>query len=127
MAKAAYTPKQQAGNYGEDLAASHLALHGYACVARGYRSRFGEIDIIAQNDRYLLFVEVKTRRASAFAGAGVSAREAVDYRKRQRLTATAEFYLASHHTALQPRFDVICVELNAAGACVGVEWIENAF
>jgi len=127
MANAKHTSKQQVGDYGEDLAAAHLELHGYACIARNLKSRFGEIDIIAQNDRHLLFVEVKTRRASAYASAGLSAREAVGYRKRQRLIATAELYLAAHPTARQPRFDVICVELTPAGDCLGVEWIENAF
>jgi len=114
---------QKAGDFGEDRAAAHLALHGYTCVARGYHSRYGEIDIIAENDRFLLFVEVKTRRA----GSLVSGREAVDFRKQQRLIATAGLYLASHLTSLQPRFDVFCVELDSFGNCTNIEWIENAF
>jgi len=124
---AEHTKKQKDGDYGEDLAAAHLALHGYTCIARGYKSRFGEIDIIAQNGRYLLFVEVKTRRASALAGASLAARESVSHQKQQRLAATANFYLTSHNTRLQPRFDVVCVALDASGACVNLEWIENAF
>ena len=121
------TKKQKDGDYGEDLAAAHLALHGYTCVARGYKSRFGEIDIIAQDGRCLLFVEVKTRRASAMAAASLSARESVGYQKQQRLRATAEYYLAAYPTHLQPRFDVVCVELDSSGVCVNLEWIENAF
>jgi len=124
---AEHTKKQKDGGYGEDLAAAHLELHGFACVARNFKSRFGEIDIIAQNSRYLLFVEVKTRRASALAGAALSARESVNYQKQQRLRATAEYYLARHPADLQPRFDVVCVELDSSGVCTNIEWIENAF
>ena len=118
-----HTARQKAGDFGEDQAAAHLALHGFACLAQNYHSRYGEIDLIAADDRWLLFVEVKTRRT----GSIVSAREAVDLRKQQRLTATAELYLAEHPTQLQPRFDVVCVELNSAGDCIGIEWLENAF
>jgi len=117
------TTRQKDGDFGEEQAAAHLALHGFACLAQNYHSRYGEIDLIASNDRWLLFVEVKTRRA----GSMVSPREAVDARKQQRLTSTAEAYLAAHPTQLQPRFDVVCVELNNAGICTGMEWIENAF
>jgi len=117
------TARQKDGDFGEEQAAAHLALHGFACLAQNYHSRYGEIDLIASDERWLLFVEVKTRRA----GSMVSAREAVDMRKQQRLIATAELYLAEHPTQLQPRFDVVCVELNGAGVCTGIEWIENAF
>ena len=117
------TSQQKDGDYGETAAAAHLALHGYRCLAANVHSRYGEIDIIAQGERYLLFVEVKTRRA----GAKIPAREAVDPRKQRRIAATAEAWLAEHPTKLQPRFDVICVELAPGGACTAIEWLENAF
>jgi putative endonuclease len=117
------TAEQKNGDYGETQAAAHLALHGYHCVARNYHSRYGEIDLIAQGDRYLLFVEVKTRRA----GAMVSALEAVDQRKQQRIAATAAQYLALHPTKLQPRFDVVCIYLAPQGETTQIHWLENAF
>ena len=70
---------------------------------RDYRSRYGEIDIIAENAEYLVFAEVKLRRTAHFG----AAREFVDLRKQERLRATASMFLEEHETALQPRFDVI--------------------
>ena len=68
-----------------------------------YRTRLGEIDIIAADRRYLIFCEVKLRKSADFA----AAREFVDSRKQQRLRATALLYLSQHESELQPRFDVI--------------------
>lgn len=72
-------------------------------MACGYRSRFGEIDIIAKNKKYLAIVEVKLRKNADFA----QAREFVDRKKQDRIRTTAEIYLSQHPTQLQPRFDVI--------------------
>ena len=91
------------GAWGEALAAEYLRKKKYNIVAVGYRSRFGEIDIIAENKQYLLFVEVKLRKNADFA----AAREYVNHRKQDKLRVTASVYLASHPTKLQPRFDVI--------------------
>ena len=76
---------------------------GYTPVAANYRSRFGEIDLIVQDRKYLVFAEVKLRKNDHFG----EAMEFVDVRKQQRLRTTASIYLAEHETALQPRFDVI--------------------
>jgi putative endonuclease len=65
--------------------------------------RYGEIDLIVCDKKYLVFVEVKLRRSAAFA----EARDFVDYRKQERIRTTASIYLAEHETNLQPRFDVI--------------------
>lgn len=92
-----------AGAWGEALAAEFLRKKHYRIVASGYRSRFGEIDLIAQNRKYLVFAEVKLRKSGAFA----SARDYVDSRKQDKLRATAALYLSEHPTRLQPRFDVI--------------------
>ena len=91
------------GAWGEALAAEYLRKKRYTLVGAGYRCRFGEIDLIAKNFRYLVFVEVKLRRSDSFA----QAREYVDRRKQDRLRMTASMYLAEHPTRLQPRFDVI--------------------
>jgi len=91
------------GSWGESLAAEFLRKKRFKILAQGYRSRFGEIDIIACNREYLVFVEVKLRRSGSFA----QAREYVDYRKQNRLRTTASIYLSEFPTKLQPRFDVI--------------------
>ena len=91
------------GRWGEALAAERLRKLGYRIVAAGYRSRFGEIDLIAADDKYLCFIEVKLRKDAAFA----PGRAAVDRRKQEKLRATAASYLAQHpENTLQPRFDV---------------------
>lgn len=91
------------GSWGESLAADFLRKNGYKLVATNYRCRYGEIDLIVSNKKYLVFVEVKLRKSSAFA----EAMEFVDMHKQERLRTTAEMYLSLFPTDLQPRFDVI--------------------
>lgn len=91
------------GAWGEAIAAEYLRKKHYRIVASGFHSRFGEIDLIAKNRKYLVFVEVKLRKSSGFA----QAREFVDFRKREKLRTTASIYLSENPTNLQPRFDVI--------------------
>jgi putative endonuclease len=99
------------GKQGEDLAARHLQERGYSILTRNYRTPVGEIDLIAGDDRHLLFIEVKTRRGTAF---GVPA-EAVGVRKQRQIIRAAQWYLGScRHPQLQPRFDVIAVLVGAA-------------
>lgn len=92
-----------AGAWGEALAAEYLRKKRYKIVTAGYRCRFGEIDLIAENRKYLVFVEVKLRKSGSFAHAF----EHVDRRKQDKLRITASMYLSQNPTALQPRFDVI--------------------
>jgi len=94
---------RQRGKWGEELALDYLNKLDYSTVARGYRSRFGEIDMIVRNREYLVFVEVKLRKNADFA----HAREYVGKAKQGKIRATANLWLASHGTRLQPRFDVI--------------------
>lgn len=91
------------GAWGEALAAEYLRKKKYTLVAAGYRSRFGEIDLIVKNRQYLVFVEVKLRKSDHFA----PAREYVDRGKQDRIRITASMYLSQNPTNLQPRFDVI--------------------
>lgn len=91
------------GTWGEALAAEFLRKKHYKVLAAGYRSRFGEIDLIVQNRKFLVFVEVKTRKSADFA----LAREYVDKRKQDKIRKTASLYLLENPTGLQPRFDVI--------------------
>ncbi len=85
------------------MAADYLRKKKYTIVAAGFRSRFGEIDLIAENRQYLVFVEVKLRKSAAFA----QAKEYVDRRKQDKLRVTASIYLSQYPTKLQPRFDVV--------------------
>ena len=91
------------GAWGEALAAEYLRKKRYQLLATGYRCRYGEIDLIVSDRKYLVFVEVKLRKADKFA----AAREFVDYKKQNRIKTTAAVYLSQNPTELQPRFDVI--------------------
>ena len=91
------------GGWGEALAAEYLRKKRYEIVASGFRCRYGEIDLIVKNKKYLAFVEVKLRKSDRFA----SAMEFVDRRKQDRIRMTASIYLSRNETDLQPRFDVI--------------------
>ncbi len=114
------------GRWGEALAAEERRRQGWQILASGYRSRFGEIDLIAANDKYLAFIEVKLRTSEGFA----PGRAAVDARKQNRLRATAELWLAEHPEEVrQPRFDVaeIFAPQGTATRAPRITWIENAF
>lgn len=91
------------GAWGEAVAWEYLRKKKYKLLASGFRCRFGEIDLIVADRKFLLFVEVKTRKTDDFA----MAREFVDCHKQARLRSTAQFYLSQNPTKLQPRFDVI--------------------
>ena len=113
------------GAWGEALVARYLRERGYRIVASGYRCRFGEIDLIVKDKKYIVFVEVKLRKSADFA----QAREYVHRRKQDRLRVTASIYLESHPTLLQPRFDVIEIYAPQGHATVSPEIIhlEGAF
>ena len=91
------------GAWVEELAAAFLRKKHYRILASGYRCRFGEIDLIVCDRKFLAFVEVKLRKSGQFA----KALEYVDRRKQDRIRTTAQMYLAQNPTQLQPRFDVI--------------------
>lgn len=112
------------GKAGEDAAAELLRKKGYEIVCRNSHSRFGEIDIIARNAEYLVFVEVKTREEHY----QVSPLEAVTKSKQRKIVKTAVLYLQKNPTPLQPRFDVIGIVMKPDTQTVrSVEHIENAF
>ena len=111
------------GKWGEALALEYLEKNNYTLVDSGWRSRFGEIDLIVKNREYLAFVEVKLRKNAKFA----HAREYVGKTKQDKIRATANLWLASHRTKLQPRFDVIEIYAADETAEPGIIHIENAF
>jgi putative endonuclease len=99
--------RQELGKTGEDLAAAELERRGYAIVARRYRTRYGEIDIVARDGDTLVFVEVKVR-ATAEYGRAV---EAVTRSKQRRVVRMAEDYLARQTlTSVACRFDVVAID-----------------
>ena len=113
------------GRWGEAAAADYLRKKGYKIVASGYRTKTGEIDLIAENRKTLAFVEVKTRRDDSFA----DARDSVTYRKQGRIIQTAKLYLAAHETDKEVRLDIIEVYApeGTGTARPIINHIENAF
>ena len=91
------------GAWGEALAAAYLQKKKYKILSSGYRCRFGEIDLIVANKKYLAFVEVKLRKTNSFA----DAKDFVNGAKQSRIRTTAEMYLSQNPTELKTRFDVI--------------------
>ena len=116
---------RQLGTWGEKTAVDFLRKKGYTTIITGFRSRFGEIDIIAKNKEFLVFVEVKTRKNASFA----YAREYVGKTKQRKIIATAKYWLLKRPAELQPRFDVIEVYAKDGELTVSPEinHIENAF
>ena len=99
--------RQALGKSGEDLAVEELERRGYAILDRRYRTRHGEIDVVARDGECIVFVEVKARRTAEFGRAA----EAVTPAKQRRLASMATDYLARHHLHLSPcRFDVVAID-----------------
>jgi putative endonuclease len=110
------------GKSGEDLACRELERRGYAIVARRYRRRGGELDIVARDGDTTVFVEVKTRQGRRFGAAG----EAVHQLKRRRMMHLALDYVMRHRLTDSPcRFDVVSIHLDGRGTVVEV--FQNAF
>ena len=108
------------GAAGEILAARFLRNNGYTILASNYRTRLGEIDIIATDDQYIAFVEVKAREETGL----FAPREAVTPAKQRRILQTAALFLQQHPTELQPRFDVVEI-VTAAGSPMTLRRIEH--
>ena len=113
------------GRWGEDRTAEWLRARGWRVVAASWRCRFGEIDLISANERYIAFTEVKLRKNAAFA----PARAFVDHRKQERVRTAAQLYLVEHPTRLQPRFDVAEVYAPEGTNTTNptINYIEDAF
>jgi putative endonuclease len=110
------------GKTGEDLACAELERRGYAIIARRYRRRMGEIDIIARDGETMVFVEVKAREGRAFGEAA----EAVTAFKRRRMTQLALDYVTRHRLTDCPcRFDVVSIHFDAGRP--EIELFQNAF
>lgn len=113
------------GSFGEAQTAEYLRKRGCRILAMNYRTRFGEVDVIASDKRYIRFVEVKLRKSDRFA----QAREFVTHSKQTKIIAAAQSWLQHHPTDMQPRFDVMEVYApdGANAARIQLNYIENAF
>jgi len=106
------------GRLAEDRAAEYLRQHGLTILARNWRCRFGEIDLIARDGTTLVFVEVRARSSRSHGGAA----ESISAAKRRKLTATAHQYLARVGLDTPARFDALLIEAEGH-----IDWIRNAF
>jgi putative endonuclease len=115
--------RRRLGDRGEHIAEAFLAEHGYAILARNYRALGCEVDLVCRDGDSLAFVEVKTRRGTAF---GVP-EEAVTPAKIAHIVAAAEHYVAEHDLAGTAwRVDVVAIQLDTSGRLVEVRLVRDA-
>ena len=116
---------KQDGDWGEALAAQYLSERGCRIVEREWRCRFGEIDLIAEKDGMLLFVEVKLRTNLQYG----MPREYVTAKKQEQLRAAALLYLSERGLDVPARFDVaeVCTDVRHSAGKTRIAYIENAF
>ena len=115
-------PRQQYGQKSEALAVRHLKKSGYRILAQNYRTPAGEIDIIAQDGRTLVFVEVKARRTAGYG----SPKQSVTPRKQRKISMAALYYLKTRKDGPhRARFDVVAI--TTAGPSERIEIVKNAF
>jgi putative endonuclease len=124
-------PRRSRGQLGERLAEQHLLEAGYLVLERNFRTRYGELDLVARRPEALVFCEVKTLVAGSAAGPP-SPLEAIGPAKRRQVRQMAAQWLATRARAERPlgtslRFDAIGVTLSRAGEVIGLEHLENAF
>jgi putative endonuclease len=125
-------PRRRLGARGEELAARHLEARGLAVVERNFRTRYGELDVVARDSRFLVFCEVKTRVARASdAAAALGPFAAIGQRKQRQVRAMAREWLsAGALDGPRPpeiRFDAIGVSFDARGRLLSLEHLEAAF
>jgi putative endonuclease len=115
------TDRAARGKAAEDRACQHLQQQGLRALTRNFRCRQGEIDLVMEEGRTLVFVEVRYRLDPRFG----SAAETVDARKRARIVTAAQYFLQQHPGASRRpcRFDVVAL----GGEEFAIDWIKNAF
>ena len=123
-------PRRRLGAFGERLAREHLEARGFEVVEANFRTRQGELDLVARNERFLVFCEVKTRiRRDKPGPLGPFA--AIGGRKRRRLRLMAREWLAARALGgprpPEIRFDAIGIEIEPSGRLLGLEHLEDAF
>ena len=113
---------KELGRKGEKFAAKFLRKNKYKLWYRNFKNDCGEIDIISETEKYLVFTEVKTRTE----GQMLDPSDAVDYEKRQRIIKAANIYIKLSGFTKQPRFDIAEVICGKDGK-FSINYIENAF
>jgi putative endonuclease len=117
------TSRRALGDFGERVARAHLEANGYRLLATNFRTREGEVDLVAERDGTVCFIEVKTRRGDAMG----SALEALRPRQARRLLAAADTFAQEHPELPQGRrVDLIAIDLDRAGRVLAVEHVEGA-
>lgn len=114
--------KNEIGRLGEEAVCRYLEKYGYTIAVRNYRIKGGEIDIIAVNEDYIVFVEVKTRKPDSL----VSGFDAISKKKKGLIIRAAADYCCKNPTSLQPRFDVAQVIFDGKNIC-SIDYIKNAY
>ena len=115
--------RRKTGDSGEHFAADFLKKKGYNIIQRNYRCKEGEIDIIAEQDDCLVFVEVRTKKGANFG----TPEESITSAKKERLVSLADVYIQSCDVSPASwRIDVIAIELGAKGKINRLNHIENA-
>ena len=109
------------GQQGEKLAVAYLDAKGYTILATNWRSGRNELDIVAQHNDIIVFVEVKKRHSKAFREPW----EAVNRKKQRNIILAANIYLKKSHSDLEPRFDIVSIVQD--GQKIEIEHIEQAF
>lgn len=117
------TPANLSGKVAETIACDYLTENGIVVCDRNFRSRFGEIDIIALDRQILLFIEVRFRKNEHI----LAAIETIDQRKCKKIIMTSEYYLNKHrkYRSYQCRYDVITITGELQNPAI--KWIKNAF
>ena len=115
--------KREIGDIGEEMAVKKLKKLGYKIIERNFSCKMGEIDIIAKDGEYLVFVEVRLRTRSDYGRAA----ETVDKYKQKRIIKTAELYMLKTSSSFLPsRFDVVAISQDEKGK-YEIEVIKDAF
>ncbi len=115
--------RRRLGRRGEDLAVGYLEGRGYKVLERNFRTRWGEIDIVAQRGKCTVFVEVRTTSGNAYG----APEESVTPQKKAHLIATAEEYLqARGQEEGEWRIDVVAIQVDRGGRVRRMELVENA-
>ncbi|MBV9047250.1 MAG: YraN family protein [Solirubrobacterales bacterium] len=120
-------PRHRLGQIGEQVATEHLLRRGFEIVERNYRTRWGELDIIAFDGRTLAFCEVKTRRLAGHSGSPFDAIGALKRSQIRRMAASWLRDRPAHPYAEQLRFDAVGVTFDPRGRLVSIEHIEGAW
>lgn len=120
--------KRKTGAKYEEMAARYLAAHGVRILEQNFRNRYGEIDLIARDGKYTVFIEVKYRTGS---GAG-EPEEAVDYRKQKTICRLSDVYRRKHRLSDETpiRFDVLAILTDGRAAVLedtDIRWYKDAF